>query len=201
MISHLRGLIYEIGQDFLVLDVQGVGFKVSMPTRDLAEAGRPGDEVGIFTEMVVREDFLGLYGFNSQFGRQIFNLLCSVNGIGPKIAMSILSVSSPEKVAFAISVADAKGVTAPGVGKKLADRIILELKAKVTASGQVPEDYGQEAGPVTGSAADDALKALISLGYTRTESDNALRKAIKEDPSADAGKLIRIALGTFAGMR
>jgi Holliday junction DNA helicase RuvA len=200
LISHIKGRIDEIGVDHIVLDVQGVGFMVFMPARDIAETGRPGEEVRVYTEMVVREDFLGLYGFSTQFGRQMFNLLCTVNGIGPRIAMSVLSGSSPEKIAMAISIGDPKGVIAPGVGKKLADRLILELKGKVGPSGSLGGD-----GPVdletTGevSPAQDALKALISLGYTRMESESAVRKALKQDPSADAGRIIRLALGTFSG--
>lgn len=200
MISHIKGRIEEIGADHVVIDVQGVGFMVFMPARDIAETGRPGEEARIYTEMVVREDFLGLYGFSTQFGRQMFNLLCSVNGIGPKIAMSVLSGSSPEKIAMAISIGDPKGVIAPGVGKKLADRLILELKGKVGQEGSLGGD-GFEPIDATGeiSPAQDAIKALIALGYTRMESESAVRKALKQDPSADASRIIRLALGTFSG--
>ncbi len=200
MISHIKGRIEEIGVDHIVIDVQGVGFLIFMPARDIAETGRSGEEVRIYTEMVVREDFLGLYGFSTQFGRQMFNLLCTVNGIGPRIAMSVLSGSSPEKIAMAISIGDPKGVIAPGVGKKLADRLILELKGKVGPTGSLGEE-GFEGLEATGeiSPAQDALKALISLGYTRMESESAVRKALKQDPSADAGRIIRLALGTFSG--
>ncbi len=199
MISHLKGIIDEIGPDHLVIEVHGVGYKVSMPARDIAETGRHGDEVRIYTEMVVREDFVGLFGFSSQFGRQMFNLLCTVNGIGPRTAMAVLSGASPEKVAIAISAGDAKGVTAPGVGKKLADRIILELKGKVglPAGSGDGIDLGQDdAGE--GSPAQDAVKALLALGYTRTEAESACSKALKLEPGADASRLIRLALGTFA---
>ncbi len=200
MISHLKGTIEEIGPDHIVIEVHGVGYKVSMPARDIAETGRHGDEVRVFTEMVVREDYVGLFGFSSQFGRQMFNLLCTVNGIGPRTAMAVLSGASPERVAMAISAGDAKGVTAPGVGKKLADRIILELKGKVgfpTGSGDGIDLRQDTTGD--GSPAQDAVKALLALGYTRTEAESAASKALKMEPGADASRLIRLALGTFAG--
>jgi len=201
VISHLKGVIEEIGADHLVVDIQGIGFKVYMPSRDISEAGRAGEETHLYTEMVVREDFIGLYGFSSQFGRHMFNLLCTVNGIGPKIAMSVLSASAPEKVAFAIAVGDAKGIIAPGVGKKLADRIVLELKNKVGPAGEVPEGYDGTEVEQEVSLSDDAMKALISLGYTRLEAENAVRKALKEEPAADLSRVIKMALGTFAGKR
>jgi len=200
MISHLRGKVEEIGTDHIVIEVQGLGFKVFMPQRDIAETGRPGEEARVFTEMIVREDFLGLYGFSSQFGRYLFNMLCTVNGIGPKSAMAVLSNSSPEKVVLSIGMGDAKGVIAPGVGKKLADRIILELKGKVGLPGNVSiEEAAQAEEAGEGTPAQDALKALMSLGYTRTESENAVRRALKKEPGATASQLIRSALGTFSG--
>ncbi|HNV35313.1 MAG TPA: helix-hairpin-helix domain-containing protein, partial [Bacillota bacterium] len=119
----------------------------------------------------------------------------------PKIAMSVLSASAPEKVAFAIAVGDAKGIIAPGIGKKLADRIVLELKNKVGPAGEVPEDYCEAEGIQASSLSEDAMKALISLGYTRLEAENAVRRALKEEPAADLSRVIRMALGTFAGKR
>jgi Holliday junction DNA helicase RuvA len=199
VISHLKGKIEEIGSDHMVIEVQGLGFKVYMPVRDIAEAGRLGEDARVFTEMVVREDFIGLYGFSSQFGRQMFNLLCTVNGIGPKSAMAILSVSSPEKLALAISVGDTKGVISPGVGKKMADRIVLELKGKIGPTGSYVDEFAAGSAETDeGSPAQDALKALMALGYTRLESENAVRRALKQEPGADAGKIIRLALGTFS---
>lgn len=197
MISHLKGTIEEVSADHVVMEVQGIGYRVMMPARDIAEIGRPGEQARVYTEMVVREDYLGLFGFSSQFGRQVFNLLCTVNGVGPRIAMAVMSSNSPEKVAMAISAGDAKGVISPGVGKKLADRIILELKGKIGYSGEQSGYEGPTADSPEGSAAQDALKALISLGYTRTESENAVQRATKAEPGADAARLIRIALSTF----
>lgn len=198
MISHIKGIIEEIGPDYVVFESGGMGFKIFMPSRDISEAGRLGEEARVFTEMIVREDFIGLYGFVSQYGRQVFNLLCTVNGIGPKTAMAVLSSSAPEKVAFAIAAGDTKSLIAPGVGKKLAERIALELKGKLLPSA----DYaGEEASALETSSqveGDDAIRALISLGYTRSEAENAVRRALKENSAADAGTIIRKALGTFA---
>ncbi|HHY61610.1 MAG TPA: Holliday junction branch migration protein RuvA [Firmicutes bacterium] len=199
MISQLRGKVASIERDAIVLDVGGIGFSVSVTSGTRATLGRIGEEVRLFTAMVIRDDCVNLYGFESVEEREFFHMLCEVKGIGPKTALSILSSLSPETLSMAISSGDiAMLATAPGVGKRTAERLAVELKGKV---GQFISDEFIERGAsanADSTAAQDAISALVSLGYLPVEAERAVAAAVAAGYSDDASAIIRAALSRMS---
>jgi len=192
MIARLKGLLAGFGADFAVIDVAGVGYLVSASTRTLAQLGAIGDEVVLHTEMLVAEDSIRLVGFASASERDWFRLLISVQGVGAKVALAILSALSGDEVHRAVASGDSAMIArAQGVGPKLAERIVRELKDK---AGGVA--LGPGAAPVpAGSHAQDAVSALVNLGFRPAEASAAVGKAESEvgaDASLDL--LVRAAL-------
>ena len=170
MIAHLRGRIAHCGPGELVIDVAGVGFAVSVPVH-LAETSELGAEVTLNTHMAVREGEISLYGFASLQDREVFRLLITVTGVGPRLALKVLSALSPASLARAILEEDVKALTRiPGVGPRTARRLMLELSEKIAALApglpEHPSD-GQE----------EAETILVSLGCTRQEARQAVRQA------------------------
>ena len=178
MIAFLKGTMAGRSADTAFVDVNGVGFAVYMPATDIVKLPEAGADVALFTHLAVREDAMTLYGFLSQEEHALFLRLIGVSGIGPKAALAILSVVSPEQLTLAVMTQDDKTITmAQGVGKKLAQRIILELKDKLGAS-QLELNTAEFAGsgaPVRGSRAAEATAALVGLGYSQTEAAAALK--------------------------
>ena len=168
MIATVRGTVIARGADHVVVDVKGVGYKVFVPRHPTA------DDVMLHTHQVVREDGQFLYGFESREELALFEMLIGVSGVGPKAALAILSVARPAEVAGAIASGDAAALArAPGVGKKTAERLIVDLRGKIDRIGP----------PVSVAAilrADDAQAALVALGYTASEAAAALRSAPQE---------------------
>ena len=165
MIASLKGIIEALSQDSMILNVNGVGFKVGVPTSVLSELGIVGGEVKLFTHLHVREDDLSLYGFGSIDELRLFETLITVSGLGPKTAMGMLSAMSADHVAMAIASGSVEILTTiPGIGKKTAERLILELKDKVggVLISAPPGKAAQENA--------DAVAALISLGYSVAEA-------------------------------
>ena len=163
MIALIRGEIVARASDHVVVDVRGVGYKVFVPRHP------SGDLVTLHTHQVVREDAQQLFGFESREELALFELLITVSGVGPKAALSLLSTSSPAQLAAAIASGDAVALSrAPGVGKKTAERLIVDLKGKIQRGGVERESAGV---PVD----DDAAAALLALGYTPAEALGALR--------------------------
>jgi Holliday junction DNA helicase RuvA len=179
MFSHLKGILSHKSPTEIVVDVNGVGYAVSIPLSTFEKLGETGTAVTILTYTHVREDALQLYGFGSEPEREIFRLLISVSGIGPKIAQGILSGIQPAELQNLIGQENVSALTAiPGVGKKTAERLIVELRdkiVKVDALSQSPgsTDAGQEVRA-------EALMALISLGYNRGSAEKAIRTALQE---------------------
>lgn len=173
MISYIKGTVEFKGTDFAVVECGGIGYRVNMPLSQLSVMPTIGSEVKVFTYMYIREDILDLYGFMSEEALHIFEQLISVNGVGPKAAMSILSALEPSSLAAAISGGDYKSIsTAQGIGAKTAQRIVLELKEKI---GKMPIGVSNVIKPVQESnAVNEAISALVALGYTYNESKNAL---------------------------
>ena len=172
MIAHLKGVIAEKFANSIIIDVNGVGYEVALTAPDFDKLYL-GDEVKIYTYHHVREQSEELFGFTSLEGKKIFELLITVQGIGPKNAISVLSLASYEEVRNAIANADAAYLTkASGVGKKAAERIIVDLREKVG----LPTYYGRKAEPEQQklSENDDALDALMSLGFTLADATKAL---------------------------
>ncbi|CAN0655128.1 Holliday junction branch migration complex subunit RuvA [Nitratireductor aquimarinus] len=205
MIGKLKGIIDEISEDHCIVDVGGVGYVAYCPARTLAALEGEGTAVTLFIETYVREDMIRLYGFRSALEREWFRLLQNnVQGVGAKVALSVLSTLSASELANAIALKDAATVArAPGVGKKVAERIVSELKSKAPAyAGEASDTIGlkQELGEgAAPSAVADAVSALANLGYSRDVAANAVAAALKEaGESAEAGTLIRLGLKELA---
>jgi len=205
MIGKLKGVIDEIGEDHCVIDVQGVGYIAYCPMRTLSTLGAPGEAVVLFIETYVREDMIRLYGFASALEREWFRLLMNnVQGVGAKVALAVLSTLSPADLANAIALRDIAIVSrAPGVGKKVAERIVTELKNKAPAfAGAATGTIGlkQELGEgVAAAPVADAVSALANLGYSRDVAANAVAAALKAaGEGADPAKLIRLGLKELA---
>ena len=189
MIAHLKGILEEKFNNSVIIDVNGVGYEVTVSSQDYDNLNLT-DQVKIYTYHKISENDEALYGFTSLAAKKLFELLISVNGVGPKAAMSILSLASPEEVRNAIANADSAFVSkAPGVGKKSAERIIVDLSDKVG----LPTHYGatiiksKEQKPEH----DEALDALIALGFPLKEATAALESI---DPTLPVEQRIRLAL-------
>ena len=188
MIGKLQGVIDYIGDSFVILMVGGVGYKVYTPEIFTLKA-----PVALWTETVVREDSIRLFGFSSIAGQNIFNQLTTVSGVGPKVALAIMSTIKTETLMTAIATGDAKTIsTAPGVGKKVAEKIIVELKNKM---GGTNFDFGND----TGTTLPDLLAALESLGYRRMDIVDMAQKLVSKNPDADISKLVPMALKEISG--
>ncbi len=192
MIARLRGILTEFGADFAVIDVNGVGYLVSASSRTLAALGAVGGEVVLHTEMLVGDDFIRLVGFASAGERDWFRLLVSVQGVGARVALAILSVLSVDELHAAVARADSATVArAQGVGPRLAQRIVNELKDK---AGGVAFGEGGAPAPAGGHAR-DAASALVNLGFRPAEAAAAVAKAEAEaGPDASLDALVRLAL-------
>lgn len=195
MIAHLRGRILEKQPTRLVVETGGIGLEVLVPLTTAQAVGEVGEEASLHTVLVVREDALTLYGFRDGRERALFLKLISVSGIGPRIALNALSVPSISELVDALRDQDLAFLTRlPGIGKKTAERMSLELKDALTAF-----EGGPGAG-VRGRTDADAVAALVSLGYTRPAAHDAVKRAAKEigtDP--DVESLVRAALGRLGG--
>ena len=191
MIARLTGTLAEAATDHAVIDVGGVGYLVQASARTLNVIGPVGGAVMLYTEMQVREDALTLFAFGTNSEREWFRLLTGVQGVGGRVALSILSVLTADELARAIASADAPMVArANGVGPKLASRIVNELKGKVGAIA-----LGAPGVVATAGAASDAVSALINLGFRPAEATIAVGKADDElGPGATLDALVRIAL-------
>lgn len=176
MIAYIKGAVEFKGSDFAVIECGGIGYRVNMPLTQLTLLPSFGTEVKVFTYMYIREDILDLYGFVSEEALRTFELLISVNGVGPKAAMSILSALEPGSLAAAISGGDHKSISkAQGIGAKTAQRIVLELKDKI---GKAPVGMTDVIRPAMESnSINEAISALVALGYSYNESKNALSGA------------------------
>lgn len=170
MIAHIEGKILEKNTKFLVIDVSGIGYQVFASTNTLADSGSIGETVSLWTYLAVRENALDLYGFETMDEKNFFELLIGVSGIGPKNALSILSLAPIETLRKAIGSGDTTYMTkVSGIGKKTAEKIVVELRDKLSKLG-----HGDEDGSLKGEA--DVLEALQSLGYSGSEIREALKK-------------------------
>jgi Holliday junction DNA helicase RuvA len=205
MIGKLKGTLDEIGDDHCVVDVHGVGYVAHCSSRTLAALPGPGEAVVLFIDTYVREDMIRLYGFGSALEREWFRLLqTNVQGVGAKVALAILSTLTPADLANAVALRDIAMVSrAPGVGRKVAERIVTELKDKAPAfAGSatptigLKQDLGAGVAPVPVA---DAVSALTNLGYSRDVAATAVAAALKTaGEGADSAKLIRLGLKELA---
>ncbi|MGD9118400.1 MAG: Holliday junction branch migration protein RuvA [Dehalococcoidia bacterium] len=191
MIASLKGKLQALGGDWAVVDVNGIGFKVFMPTSTLSTLGKKGEEVELHTHLYLREDNATLYGFSTPEELGLFQTLISVSRLGPKLALAMLSAMSAEKLAMTIATGQADLLAEiPGVGKKTAQRIVLELKEKLGAGWEAPP-------PELAEENADVLAALTTLGYSVREASRAIA-AIPTDPALTLEEKIKLALGFFA---
>lgn len=195
MIARLTGILAELGADHAVIDVGGVGYLVQASTRTLAAIGQVGNDVRLFTEMQVREDSMTLFAFGSAGERDWFRLLTGVQGVGGRVALAILSVLSAEELHKAVAAGDKAMVArAQGVGPKLAERIVRELKDKAGGLALGPGALTPTAAPAAGAAA-DAVSALTNLGFRPAEASAAVAAANDElGDGATLDALVRLAL-------
>ena len=193
MIAQLRGAIVQTDQNSVIIDVGGVGYAVTVSGRTQGTLAAAGGTVTLLTDMQVREDSMTLYGFVDSSERDAFRLLVTVQGVGAKAAMAILSVLSPDALATAIMAGDKAMVTrADGVGPKLAQRVVNELAEKVgalpvsgMAASAVPAGTGAAGDASAGSVVGDAMSALENLGYGRAEAHAAIGRARSEGADGD----------------
>ncbi len=193
MIASLKGILNSLGSDRAIIDVNGIGFQVFMPTSTFIKLGAVGKEVTLYTHLHLREDEATLYGFASTDELRLFQTLISVSGLGPRLALAMLSAMSIEQITMAIASGNADLLTAiPGIGKKMAERLILELKDKIAAGWATApaEQLAEESAEV--------LTALTSLGYSVNEASRAVATL---PPSSDLSleEKIKLALGYFGG--
>ena len=191
MISYVKGILAEKFEDSVVVEAGNIGLSVYVPTSLLEQLPSVGNQVVLYTYFQVREDAMSLYGFMNRQDLQMFRQLIGVNGIGPKAALGILSALRPDELRLAIVSGDAKAISkAPGVGAKTAQRVILDLKDKVHMEDILPgiaADTGSEPGSVLIGAGQEAIQALMALGYSGLEASRAVKKVeITEDMDSEA---------------
>lgn len=221
MIGKISGRLDWRGSDHVLIDVRGVGYIVYVSERTLRAMPGPGEAVALYTELVVREDLLQLFGFPTMIEKEWHRLLTTVQGVGAKAAMAILGTLGPEGTGRAITLGDARAIqSAPGVGPKLAQRVILELKAKapavmaqgvsLSAAAEADEVVEVSAPPprraaapdpaarARAAASSDALSALTNLGYGPGDAAQAVASVVSEQPGLDTAGLIRACLKILA---
>lgn len=201
MFSYIRGELAEINTDHIVVDVGGIGYMICVSGQAMEDLPVIGDVIKVYTYLYLREDIMMLYGFLEKDELETFKLLITVSGIGPKGAMAILSTLSTDDLRFAVLSSDAKAISkAPGIGSKTAQRVVLELKDKLSledAFEKKSAHVSQTLKAVEHSAKNDAILALTALGYSSTESLKAVSKVtITEDMSEE--DILRAALKHMA---
>lgn len=198
MIAHVRGTLVEKEPSAVVVDVNGVGYRVLVPETVSAVLPAVGEQVHLLTTFYVREEEMSLYGFVTAEQRKLFEMLISVSGVGPKAALSLLSVMDAEQLAMAIAAEDIKRLTgAPGVGTKIAQRIAVELKDKAAeiAWERKVDRLAAKGKPLPSDRLEDAVEALMALGYSRTDARRAVETAAKSlPPDAETAAVVRSAL-------
>ena len=196
MFYHIEGKLVEVGQNLAVIDCGGVGYALNVTLNTLS-CIKPGEKTKLYVSEIIKEDAFDLYGFYTKSEKRCFEMLVSVSGIGPKAALSILSIMAPEKIALAASSGDHKAFTkAAGVGPKLAQRITLELKDKVGKGLAAGTGFsGNVAAPAPSSAPAQAVAALVSLGYAPSDAAAAVARV---DETLSVQEIITIALRSLS---
>lgn len=191
MIASVRGQIQARATDSVIVEVGGIGLRVVVPTSTLARLGAVGESAHLQTYLYVREDNLSLYGFSTAEERQLFELLMTVSGVGPRLALALLSGASVDSLRVAIATGNADALTGiPGIGKKLAARLVLELRGRVEA-------HGGAADALVGATADsEVLAALTTLGYSAADAQRAIQ-SLPKDESLSVEEKIVLALRQF----
>ncbi|KQR68496.1 ATP-dependent DNA helicase RuvA [Arthrobacter sp. Leaf337] len=185
MISFLRGTVAHVGLSSAVIDLNGAGMSVNATPQTLSGL-RIGEEGKLYTSLIVREDSLTLFGFSSDDEREVFDVLLSVSGVGPRLALAVLAVHDPEAIRVAAHTGDGKAFTkVPGIGPKVAGRIVLELAGKL-----VPHGTGSAAAPAAAASAPwkpQVVAAMTSLGWSEKDATASIDKALSDSPELEAG--------------
>ena len=193
MIGQLSGRLLDKSPTRVLLDVNGVGYEVLIPLSTFEQLGSAGENVTLLTHLHVREDILQLYGFASHNEKQLFQLLLNVNGVGPKLAQGILSGCSVEMFCNYVKQGATAALTKiPGIGKKTAERLVLELRDRIEKLDIAREQIGVPKGPA--ALSEEALLALISLGYPRNDAEKAIRQVLAEHENLPVEELLKHAL-------
>lgn len=197
MIAYIKGIVEDITEENVVVDVHNIGYNVKVSPETASRVPGIGELVKLYTYTLVKEDAFSLYGFLTRDELELFKLCITVSGIGPKVGQAILSVMDPDSLRFAIMSGDVKAISkAPGVGKRTAERLILELKGKISMEDT---NIGREIVSVNGSLPSDneqkreAIEALVALGYGQTESMKAVN-SVEHMEALDSGALLKAAL-------
>lgn len=197
MIGFIKGNVDYLANDHCIVDNNGIGYRIFMPFGQLSLL-KVGQEVKAFTYLAVREDALLLYGFLTRDYYSLFLQLISVSGVGPKVALGMLSAAKPDEFYLAIQSRDLNFLTKlPGIGKKTAERLLLELKDKIGSADGEDLDFVDSTGTLTGTGVDDAMAALVTLGYTNSEIITVI-KQIQDRDTMKSEEIIRHALKLMA---
>lgn len=195
MISYLKGILKYIFQDTIIIEVNNVGYQIFVSSHTLTQLPKEGNIIEIYTHMNVREDNISLFGFLTINELDCFNMLINVSGIGPKVALGILSTLRPQDINKAIIIEDINLLTkAPGIGKKTAQRIILELKdkLKINSTFNYDDNLEQYYEASSNSVKQEAIEALIALGYSQIDATNSVINVYNENLKLE--ELIKLAL-------
>lgn len=186
MYEYIKGKYIGINKDCVIVENNGIGYKIFTSGATMAEMPKISEDVMLYLEQIVREDFIGLYGFNDREELDMFKMLISISGVGAKAALSLLSISRINNLKYAIMMEDEKHLCrAPGIGKKTAGRIILELKDKIKKDDVVEgvdiQEGFEDIVPSNANTIGEALGALLALGYSEKEAETALKKVNKQE--------------------
>ncbi|MDP4143969.1 MAG: Holliday junction branch migration protein RuvA [Bacillota bacterium] len=189
MYEYIKGTYNGINKDYIIVENNGIGYKIFTSGSTMAKMPGIGEEVKLFLQQIVREDFIGLYGFLTMEELDMFNLLITINGVGAKASLSLLSICNVNNLKYAILTGDEKTIVkAPGIGKKIAQRIILELKDKLS-NDELVSNISAVNGSINENKNDkklaEALAALLSLGYSEKEAEKAIKNADVNDALED----------------
>ncbi|MEO0369412.1 MAG: Holliday junction branch migration protein RuvA [Pseudomonadota bacterium] len=196
MIAWLNGTVLEKTAPYILLDVQGVGYEIEVPASTLYELPEVGSRAAIYTHLVVREDAQLLFGFSSRSQRDLFRTLIKMNGVGPKVALAVLSTMTVDELVHCAATDDVSALTkVPGIGQKTAQRMLVELKDRIERDlGEVVEQSISADAKINQQS--DAISALVALGYKQTEAARVVKQL---DPTLESADLIRQALRVLSG--
>lgn len=198
MITYVKGELTEIYDNYIVVEAYGIGYEIMVPASIVSQLPLVGNSVKIYTYQYVREEALDLYGFLTKEDLRVFKLLITVNGIGPKGALSILSIIRPDELRLAVVSGDVKAIQkAPGIGNKTAQKLIIELKDKLSFNDADVSTDNVLSGSNT--PRDEAIEALVALGYSASEAVKAVR-GVENSDTMDSEYLLKAALKKLAFM-
>ncbi|OOM76035.1 holliday junction ATP-dependent DNA helicase RuvA [Clostridium puniceum] len=198
MYEYIKGNYVGINKDYIIVENNGIGYKIFTSGVTMSSIPKPGEEIMLYLEQIVREDFLGLYGFDSKEELELFKLLLTVSGVGPKAALSLLSISRVNNLKYAILTGDEKHICRGiGIGKKTAARIILELKDKLKSDELLNEPQNTDISTNENiMVLSEALSALLALGYSEKEAESVLKNV---DKNESIENIIKAALKLLMG--